>query len=313
MIQPVQLRRAPDFVFAVSLESILNKLVLRGALLFLIAELVFALMGALVKYLSTQLPNSELVFFRNLVCLLILIPYMAARGHLKFNADKWQFHLMRSGSGISNMYLYFFCLGVLPLGETILLFQTAPIWIPFIASFWLGERFKKRYIFSAIIGFIGVALIVRPEDADFSFLILLALGGAFLSALNKCTIRRMADTESPYQVVLYFTLFSTLISIVPIFFQWQTPTLAQWPWLLLMGLMAAVGQLTMTKAFMLVSPGAIGALGYTQVVFAFTLGWLLWDETLQWSSLLGTVLIVLAGMISMGVFVRRQSMSSQYS
>jgi drug/metabolite transporter (DMT)-like permease len=235
---------------------------------------------------------------------------MAARGHLKFKADKLHFHLLRSGSGISNMYLYFFCLGVLPLGETILLFQTAPIWIPFIAAFWLGEPFKKRYIFSAIIGFIGVAFIVRPDDGDFSLLVLLALGGAFLSALNKCTIRRMADTESPYQVVLYFTLFSTLISIFPLFWQWQTPLLIQWPLLFLMGLMAAVGQLLMTRAFMSVTPGAIGALGYTQVVFAFTLGWLFWNETLQWNSLLGTVMIIVAGLIAMGVFVRKSAVKS---
>jgi len=127
-----------------------------------------------------------------------------------------------------------------------------------------------------------------------------------LSALNKCTIRRMADTESPYLVVLYFTLFSTLISIVPMFWQWQTPTFSQWPSLLLLGLMAAVGQSLMTRAFMLVTPGAIGALGYTQVVFAFALGWLFWNETLQWSSLTGTAMIIFAGLIAMGVFVRKQ-------
>lgn len=283
----------------------MNKLVIRGALLFLISEVVFALMGALVKHLSLQLPNAELVFFRNIAGLSVLLPYMFWRGHLKFKFDKLRFHLLRSGSGISNMYLYFFCLGALPLGETILLFQTAPIWIPFIASLWLGEPFKKRYIFSAMLGFLGVAFIVRPDDGEFSLLILLALGGAFLSALNKCTIRRMADTESPYQVVLYFTFFSAVVSTVPMFWQWQTPTLTQWPLLFSIGLMAAVGQLLMTRAFMLVTPGAIGALGYTQVIFAFTLGWLLWDETLQWNSLLGSSLIIVAGLIAMGVFVRK--------
>lgn len=282
----------------------MNKVLLRGALLALSAEFVFALMSAVVKHVAVELPNTEIVFFRNIIALVVLIPYFWANGYLKFTVTKLHFHLLRSGSGISNMYLYFFCLGALPLGEAILLFQTSPIWIPFIAGVWLGERILQRYWISALIGFIGVAFIVRPDDAQFSFLLLLALGGAFLSALNKCTIRRMAESESPHTVVLYFTLFSTLISSVPMFWQWQMPSTSMWPWLILIGLGAALGQMLMTRAFMSVSPGAIGAIGYTQVVFAFALGWLLWSETPLWSSALGALLIFLAGLIAMGYFRR---------
>ena len=102
-------------------------LIARGTMLLLLSELVFTGLGALVKHLAPHYSNAQIVFFRNLFALLILLPYLLARGKLIFKADKLRFHFLRSTTGITSMYLYFYCLGVLPLGEVTLLAQTAPI------------------------------------------------------------------------------------------------------------------------------------------------------------------------------------------
>ncbi len=275
--------------------------ILRGALLLLLSEFVFALLGVLIKHLSLSLPNTQIVFFRNALALLVLLPYLRARGSLQLKADKLRFHLLRSATGLTAMYLSFYCLGVLPLGEAILLGQTAPIWIPVIAWFWLGDPLRKSYLFSGVVGLAGVALVVRPDSSTFTPAVMLALFAAFMAACSKVTIRRMSDSESPQAVVLYFTVISTVISAVPAAVQWQSPTLEMWPALIGVGLTAAAGQMLMTKAFMIAPPGRIGAWSYAQVVFAFVLGWLLWDEAVALLSLAGAVLIMIAGLIATGL------------
>ncbi|MFN4289313.1 MAG: DMT family transporter [Permianibacter sp.] len=278
-------------------------LIARGTMLLLLSELVFTGLGALVKYLAPHYSNAQIVFFRNLFALLILLPYLLARGKLIFKVDKLRFHLLRSTTGITSMYLYFYCLGVLPLGEVTLLAQTAPIWIPVIAYFWLGDEFKKRYLFSGLIGIAGVALVVRPDADTFSPAFLLGLLGAVLAAGSKVTIRRMSDTETAHMIVFYFSLISTVITAIPAFVQWQPIVSSDWPALLGLGITAALGQMLMTRAFMLAPPGRIGAWSYTQVVFAFAFGWLLWREPIHPLSLLGAVLIIIAGLTATGILL----------
>lgn len=278
-------------------------LIARGTMLLLLSELVFTGLGALVKYLAPHYSNAQIVFFRNLFALLILLPYLLARGKLIFKVDKLRFHFLRSTTGITSMYLYFYCLGVLPLGEVTLLAQTAPIWIPVIAYFWLGDEFKKRYLFSGLIGIAGVALVVRPDADTFSPVYLLGLLGAVLAAGSKVTIRRMSDTETAHMIVFYFSLISTVITAIPAFVQWQPIVSSDWPALLGLGITAALGQMLMTRAFMLAPPGRIGAWSYTQVVFAFAFGWLLWREPIHPLSLAGAVLIIIAGLTATGILL----------
>jgi drug/metabolite transporter (DMT)-like permease len=278
-------------------------LIARGTLLLLLSELVFTGLGALVKYLAPHYSNAQIVFFRNLFALLLLLPYLLARGKLVFKADKLRFHFLRSTTGITSMYLYFYCLGVLPLGEVTLLAQTAPIWIPVIAYFWLGDALKKRYLISGLIGIAGVAFVVRPDADTFSPVYFLGLLGAMLAASSKVTIRRMSDSETAHMIVFYFSLISTVITAIPAFVQWQPIVTSDWPALLGLGVTAAVGQMLMTRAFMLAPPSRIGAWGYMQVVFAFSAGWLLWREPIQPLSLFGALLIIIAGLTATGLLL----------
>ncbi|TDQ50371.1 DMT family transporter [Permianibacter aggregans] len=278
----------------------MNPAIIRGATLLVLSELIFSLLAALVKHLSEDYSNAQVVFLRNFVALLVLLPYLKWRGRLHFRINRIGFHLLRSTTGISSMYLYFFCLGVLPLGETTLLIQTSPIWIPVIAYFWLKEEFKKSYLFAGLFGLLGVALVVRPTPSDFSPVVLLALLGAMLGAGSRVTIRKMASTETSNSIVLYFSLISSVITAVPAVLDWHPIARSDWPLLLALGLTAAAGQLLMTKAFMLAPSGRIGFWSYTQVVFAFLLGFLFWQETVHPMSIAGAICIVIAGLISTG-------------
>ena len=102
----------------------------RGALLMLASGLLFAAMGALIKNLSATLPNEMLVFFRSLIGLLVLTPWLLHRGPSYFATRRLGAHLLRALTGLAAMYCFFYALGRLPLAEAVLLNYSAPLFIP---------------------------------------------------------------------------------------------------------------------------------------------------------------------------------------
>jgi drug/metabolite transporter (DMT)-like permease len=98
--------------------------------------------------------------------------------------------------------------------------------------------------------------------------------------------------------VFYFSAISTLVSAVPLCWHWITPAPALWGMLLLLGALGAAGQIFMTHAFALAPAARVGVYGYTSVVFASGLGWMLWGEIVDGLTVGGAGLILMAGLLA---------------
>ena len=119
-----------------------------------------------------------------------------------------------------------------------------------------------------------------------------------MAAFAFVSIREMSDTEPAYRIVFYFSLFSALLSAIPLTWAWQ-PINEQDLWLLLViGLLATSSQIIMSKAYSLASPGLIGPFAYLAIVFAGLIAWLRWGETPDVTSLIGAALIFSASLLS---------------
>jgi drug/metabolite transporter (DMT)-like permease len=173
-----------------------------------------------------------------------------------------------------------------------------PLFIPFIAWAWLRERPAASVFPAVIIGFAGVALILKPGSELFSHAGVIGLLSGFTAAVAMTNIRRISDTEPATRIVFYFALVATLVSAVPMAWVWETPTLHAVLLMLFAGICATLGQLMLTRAYSLAPAARIGSLVYSAVVFSALLGWLLWDERPDWLSAIGTLLIVSAGMLA---------------
>ncbi|MDO8698362.1 MAG: EamA family transporter, partial [Pseudomonas sp.] len=112
------------------------------------------------------------------------------------------------------------------------------------------------------------------------------------------SIRQMSDTEPAFRIVFYFSLFSALISVIPLSWSWQ-PLSSHDLWLLLIvGLLATASQIVMSKAYGLAPPGLIGPVAYLAIVFAGAIAWLRWGETPDLGSLIGAGLIFAASLLA---------------
>lgn len=271
----------------------------QGALFLLLGEALLAVMGGLIKFLSETLSTEQIVFFRNTAGLLILMPLILNQGSRLLKTKMWHWHLMRGVVGVSAMYCYFWALGHMPLTEAFLVKLSSPFFMPLIGLLWLGERAGKYSIAAVVLGFAGVACILRPDDATFTFIALIALLGAFLAALAKVTIRRMSGTESSQTIVFYFALIAALISAPGAAISWQPVATPLWGWILLLGLVATLGQLALTHAYRIAPTGKVGVYAYSAVLYGALMGWLIWEEIPLWTTWLGAALIVAAGLLNL--------------
>ena len=269
---------------------------IQGALLILLGEALLAVMGALIKHLSQELPTELIVFYRNLFGLLLLLPIILRSGFSQLKTQQLPMHLLRASLGLTAMYGFFYVLGNMPLTEAFLVKLTTPFFMPIVAALWLGESIRRKNLVAIIIGFIGVIFILRPGTESFEPIALIGLGAAALAGSAKVCIRKMGGTENSVTIVFYFGLFSSVLSLIPLLWSWQVPLLHHWPFILLMGLMGTLGQLALTRAYRIANPGQIGPYVYSSVVYGAALGWFIWGEALLMTTLIGSALIIASGL-----------------
>ena len=271
---------------------------LKGALFIVASELMFASMGAGVKSVATHLPNEVIVFMRNLAGLLFVLPMLLRYGPASVYTRVPGLHLLRAALGLGAMYCFFYALAHLPLAHGVLLKMTAPIFMPLLAWWWLGEGTSRLALLAVPVGFLGVLLVLRP-DAGVRWLSLVGLLGGLLAAMAKVTVRRLGRTEPALRTVFYFALFATLVSALPLLWTWRAPHGEQWLWIAVIGLAGTLGQVLLTRGYALAPAARVGPFTYFSVVFAGGYGYLFWGETLDLSFLGGAGLIAAAGVLAL--------------
>lgn len=270
-----------------------------GAFLIILSELAILATGMIIKTISSDVSIEQIVFIRNLFGLFILIPWLIRKGISRLETKHIGLHISRSLVGLSAMVCLFYSWGHLPLAQASLLKQTSPIFIPIFAFFWIQESIGWKTIVAIVIGFLGVVLIINPGATHLNAVIIIALIGAMLAGFAKVLVRKMSVTETPGRMVFYFTLIGTIISAIPALLSWESLSWIQIGSLGGIAIFSTIGQLAMSKAYSHAPAGQLGPYTYTSVAFAALFGWLIWGEVLDNKTLIGIMIIVLAGVLAM--------------
>jgi len=269
-----------------------------GAFYITTAELMFACMGASIRFVSDDLNNPMVVFARNLLGLLFLLPWLLRGGMHSFKTRVPHLHLLRGLAGVSAMYCFFYAIAKMPLADAMLLKLSAPLFMPIVALLWLKEDFTWHVVAALAVGFSGVAVILTPDLAQASLVSLVALAGGAFAAIAKVTVRRLSRSETGPLIVFYFALSGLTISSLPLPWFWQTPTPGQAAWLILMACFATAGQLLLTRGMSCAPAARLGPFTFFSVIFGAALGWFLWDEAITLFTSIGASLILLSAFLT---------------
>lgn len=270
----------------------------RGILLMLVGVLLFTAMDAVVKGLVGGYPAMQVVWARFAGQFVIVVALLAARRELGA-ALRTRFpglHVARSVFQFGTAGLYFAGLAYVGLAEAQALADISPVLITLGAALFLGERLGLQRILGVLAAMAGALLIIRPGFGVFTPAALLPIGSAVCYAAFALITRRVGAHESPWTSMIYAAAFGTLASgvlLVPI---WQPIAPQDVPLFVLIGVLGSAAQLCLVRSFSMAEASVVAPFGYVGILFATGWGILLYDEWPDGWTVLGALVIVLAGL-----------------
>lgn len=278
----------------------------------LLGALISALNGAIAKILTEDLTALELVFFRNLVGVLIIL-YALRHTPPKLSGGKLHLLITRGVFGFLAMILFFYTITVIPLGEAITLNKTSPLFGTVLAFYLLKEHLNMKTAVALLIGFLGIVLITKPFGLVISYEHFLGILGGFFAAAAYTTIKKIKDIYDARVIVLSFVGIGTLLpallfltapyvnapsSLEFLFQEFRMPnSLYLWSMIGFMALISTLSQWLLTKAYSASNIAIIGVVSYTNIPFAIGFGWMLGDKFPDALTFTGIGLIVLGGIL----------------
>ena len=276
------------------------------------SALISALNGAMAKILSEDMSALEIVFFRNMIGVALIL-YALKHTPPKLNGAKIYLLFTRGLFGFMAMILFFYTITTIPLGEAITLNKTSPLFIAILAYYLLGENFDFKILIALFIGFIGIIFITQPFDLSISYEHILGILGGFFAAAAYTTIKTIKDIYDSRIIVLSFVgvgslLPALLFMIAPyidvsdklnfLFPEFIVPTTAiVWGFIIFMAFISTLSQWLLTKAYSSSQLSIIGVISYTNIPFAIGFGFMLGDKFPDNLTFLGIGLIVVSGFL----------------
>lgn len=265
----------------------------KAVILMLVSSLAFAGVAATVK-LSGDLPVFEKVFFRNILAVIIaFVTIKKQRCSFFGKKENRKFLLFRSILGVVGMVLYFYAINHLYLADSAILHKLFPFFVTIFAALFLKEKLSKFQIPGLIIVFLAALLIIKPHFNYTIFPALAGFGSALVSGGTYTLVRFLRDREKPATIVFFFSFFSLVVLAPFVLLEFQSPTPQQWIYLLLIGIFAAIGQFSLTYAYRYGKASEIAIYNYTNIIFAASIGFLLWQEVPDLLSIIGGAIIII--------------------
>jgi len=288
-----------------------NKTQLNQAIKYmLVASFFFALTGAFAKILSSDISSVEVVFFRNVFGLIIIL-YAIYKTPIIQKGGKPILLLARGLVGFLALLMYFYDIAYIPLAQAQTFTKTSPIFTAIFSYLILNEKLTLRQSFGIVLGFIGILFITGFDIATISktdWLGILSGIGAGLAYTSIRELKKFYDTKI---IVLSFmgvgTFGPLIIMVLANYYSSDTfdfilapftiPKVENWIYIVGLGLSATVSQINMTKAYSLAKGGIVGTIGYTNIIFSIFLGVFLGDLFPSLNILTGIGLIILSGIL----------------
>ena len=250
----------------------------RAALLIVFAGVLFSSMNAMIRHVSSELHPLEIVFFRSLFGFAAMMPWLSRQGLGVLRTRRPGLIGLRTLLGFVSMATWFSALAIVPLGNAVALGFTAPLFAAVAAVIVLHEVIRARRITALVVGFGGMLIILRPGVQSIGTGEVMVVVSALTMALSVITMKVLTRTEQVGSLVVYQTMLTTPIALVPALFVWTWPSAEMWMWVILIGVVASTAHMAFTRAFSLADTMYLMPFDYLRLPQVAFLGWALFGE-----------------------------------
>ncbi len=271
----------------------------KGIIYIIISAFFFALMGLFVK-LSGDLPIIQKSFFRNAVAMIFALVLITKNHIWELPKGKnIKYLLIRSVAGTLGILCNFYAVSKINLADASMLNKLSPFFAVIFSIFVLKEKANFKQFFAVTLAFIGALFIMKPS---FSFDALPGFFG-FLGGLGAglayAYVRKLTQNgfKGPL-IIFYFSMFSCVVTLPWLIFDFTPMSPQQWLFLILAGLSASGGQFFITTAYSKAPAKEISVYDYSQIIFTTLLSLIVFGDLPDLLSFIGYAIIVSAALFN---------------
>ena len=192
------------------------------AIFLIIISVFFAtLMLTFLKLAQEEVNVYVAGFFRFILGLLIISPYIVKTKFTVFKTSHFKKHFVRSVLNLPAMLLYFSTLVMLPIEKVTAISFVVPLIVTVLAVLFLGEKIYIYRTLALILGFSGMLIILRPGFIDISIGVYMALFSSFLWSVVIIITKKISKEDSSITILSYQSVFMSIFSFIIVLLMWQ--------------------------------------------------------------------------------------------
>lgn len=218
--------------------------------------------------------------------------------HVLGNRRNWPILLFRSATGFVSMWLMFYATSRGNQGEVAILSKLSPFIVILCAMFFLNEKVKPYQVLSLVVAFAGALVTSDPRFTGISLPNLAAFGCSFFAGISYFLIGKLKNKEDSEVIVFFFAVFTTAVSAMFCIFDFSVPNCRDMLLLLAVSAFSAIGQLGLTIAYSLANASEVSVYNYFGIPCSMVLGYLILNQDVKASTLIGSILVIGSGIAS---------------
>ncbi|MEQ8666898.1 MAG: DMT family transporter [Rhodospirillales bacterium] len=274
---------------------------------------LFVFQDAYMKSLLGEYPFWPLVVVRSVMTAIVLVPAILwlGRPH-RLLTPYWPLHMCRAALFAVGFSLYYTAFPYMTLASVTTIFFAAPLITAVFASVFLGERIGPLRIGALVVGFGGVIVIMRPGSDSFQWVSVLPLICATTYATSQIIARKVGERETSLTMGLHTLVMAGIFITAGTWALNQVSDIGQqvphvrWTWdgltgeaipaLLFLGACGMVGYVLLQRAYQIADASLVAPFEYAYIPMIAILGYVVWDEVPEPTTLIGMALIVASGL-----------------
>ncbi len=278
------------------------------------AMISFSLMAISGRELAPELNTFDIMFFRSLIGLVIVITIGALTDTLcQIKTDRLGLHVLRNTAHFTGQNLWFLAVAFIPFSQLFALEFSTPLWVALLAPMFLGEALTRRRLLSVGIGFSGVLIVARPDLSQLDPAILAAMACAICFACSLLATKKLTIDQSITCILFWLTLMQLGMGLVAVVLTGgvSMPQGIDYIWVITVGICGLTAHFCITKALALAPAIVVIPLDFLRLPLISLIGFLAYEEAFEWTVVFGAMLIFAAVFVNLQAEHQRNSAVSK--
>jgi drug/metabolite transporter (DMT)-like permease len=281
---------------------------MRAALWMTGAITAFSAMAISVRELQGAHDTFEIMAARSAVGLLIVAAVALATGQLKdVRTNRLGGHVLRNAIHFTGQNLWILAVTLIPLAQVFALEFTAPVWVLVLSPLLLGEKITRPRLMAAVLGFVGILIVARPNVQTLNVGVVAAAASAICFALTNISTKVLTRHEGIVSILFWLTLMQLVLGCVLALWDGvvRWPTAASLPWLVAIGVTGLAAHVCLTSALRLASASFVMPIDFIRLPVIAVAGMVLYGESVDAAVLVGAAVIFAGNYINVWSETRR--------